>query len=101
MPGTGAAAIGGLLKPLRLRTLDSAVLDSLAVYIEAAGIMPGDSLPSERLLCERLAVSRPTVREALKRWEDLGIIDMRKGSGAYLRTIVGTMLAIATLVFVY
>ena len=99
MPGTGAAAIGGLLKPLRLRTLDSAVLDSLGVYIEAAGIMPGDRLPSERLLCERLAVSRPTVREALKRWEALGIIDMRKGSGAYLRTLVGPNLVHVPLVF--
>jgi GntR family transcriptional repressor for pyruvate dehydrogenase complex len=89
MAGTGAAVAHGLLKPLRQRTLDTAVLDSLAAYVEAAAIVPGDRLPSERVLCERLAVSRPTVREALKRWEALEIIELRKGSGAYLRTAVG------------
>jgi DNA-binding FadR family transcriptional regulator len=41
------------------------------------------------MLCERLQVSRPTVREALKRWEALGIVEMRKGSGVYLRKPVG------------
>jgi GntR family transcriptional repressor for pyruvate dehydrogenase complex len=29
------------------------------------------------------------VREALKRWEALGIVEMRKGSGVYLRKAVG------------
>src|SRR4051812_20227320 len=89
MPGAGAVQLQGLLKPLRSRTLDNAVLDALAAFVEAAAIVPGDRLPSERLLCERLAVSRPTVREALKRWEALGIVEMRKGSGVFLRTLVG------------
>jgi DNA-binding FadR family transcriptional regulator len=61
----------------------------LAAYVEAARIALGQKLPSERMLCERLQVSRPTVREALKRWEALGIVEMRKGSGVYLRKPVG------------
>ncbi|HTN98894.1 MAG TPA: FadR/GntR family transcriptional regulator [Nordella sp.] len=65
------------------------MIERLSAYVEGAGISPGDRLPSERMLCESLAVSRPTVREALKRWEALGIVEMRKGSGVYLRKAVG------------
>ncbi len=46
--------------------------------------MPGDRLPTERGLSERLSVGRSTVREALKRWQGLGIIERRQGSGTYL-----------------
>jgi len=79
----------GLLGPVKSQTLDSAVIDALAAYVEEARIAPGERLPSERMLCDRLEVSRPTVREALKRWEALGIVEMRKGSGVYLRKAVG------------
>lgn len=79
----------GLLGPVKSQTLDSAVIDALAAYVEEARIAPGERLPSERMLCDRLKVSRPTVREALKRWEALGIVEMRKGSGVYLRKAVG------------
>jgi GntR family transcriptional regulator, transcriptional repressor for pyruvate dehydrogenase complex len=82
------ASIEGLLRPVRPRSLDSAVLDALAAYVESANILPGSRLPSERVLCEILGVSRPTVREALKRWEALGIVEMRQGSGAYLKAAV-------------
>lgn len=78
-----------LLGPVRSQTLDSAVIDALGAYVEEARIALGEKLPSERMLCERLEVSRPTVREALKRWEALGIVEMRKGSGVYLRKAVG------------
>jgi GntR family transcriptional repressor for pyruvate dehydrogenase complex len=82
-------ATSAFLGPVKSQTLDSAVIDMLAAYVEGAGIALGDKLPSERMLCERLEVSRPTVREALKRWEALGIVEMRKGSGVYLRKAVG------------
>jgi GntR family transcriptional repressor for pyruvate dehydrogenase complex len=82
-------APSAFLGPIKGQTLDSAVLEALAAYVEGAGIAPGQKLPSERMLCERLEVSRPTVREALKRWEALGIVEMRKGSGVYLRKAVG------------
>jgi GntR family transcriptional repressor for pyruvate dehydrogenase complex len=82
-------ASSALLGPVRSQTLDSAVIDALAAYVEQARIALGERLPSERMLCEKLEVSRPTVREALKRWEALGIVEMRKGSGVYLRKAIG------------
>jgi GntR family transcriptional repressor for pyruvate dehydrogenase complex len=43
---------------------------------------PGERLPSERELSERLGVHRSSVREALKKLEQLGMIAIRPGGGA-------------------
>ncbi len=83
------SAAAGLSKPIRPKSLDSAVLDSLGAYVERMAVRPGAKLPSERVLCEVLGVGRSTVREALKRWEALGIVEMRQGSGVFLRVPVG------------
>lgn len=82
------ARVEGLPRPIRPQSLDSAVLDALAAFVDTSHIIPGSRLPSERVLCEALGVGRSTVREALKRWEALGIVEMRPGSGAYLRVAV-------------
>jgi DNA-binding FadR family transcriptional regulator len=79
----------GLRKPVRPKSLAEAVLGSLADFVDKAKFGPGDRLPSERELCEALGVGRSTVREALKRWEALGILERRHGSGIYLRARVG------------
>src|SRR4030095_16398729 len=61
---------------------------ALAKYVTSAGVLPGGRLPPERVLAEQLEVSRATVREALKQWEGLGIVEMRKGSGTYLKRTI-------------
>ncbi len=75
-----------LLRPIQVQTADVVVLDSLTQFVANSGIKIGDKLPAERELTERLKVSRSTIREALKRWETLGIIERRKGSGTFLRS---------------
>jgi DNA-binding FadR family transcriptional regulator len=40
---------------------------------------PGERLPSERDLAERFATSRGAIREAVKKLEQLGIVDVRPG----------------------
>lgn len=46
--------------------------------------VPGTKLPPERELSEALAVSRPTLRQALRALQILGVIRSRQGSGSYL-----------------
>ena len=82
-------SIRALPRKAQPTSLEEAVLKSLSTFVEEAKFGPGDRLPSERALCEALGVGRSTVREALKRWEALGIVERRQGSGIYLRAKVG------------
>ncbi len=72
------------LERIDTTTRGVAVLDALAEMIEGAGLGVGDRLPPEITLAERLGVGRSTVREALNRWEGLGIIRRRRGAGTFL-----------------
>lgn len=78
------------LEPLEQRTRGVAVLDALAEMIERAGLRTGDRLPPEISLAHTLGVGRSTIREALNRWEGLGIIKRRRGDGTYLSARVTT-----------
>lgn len=52
----------------------------------ADGVFPvGSMLPTELELCERFDVSRYTVREALRRLEELGLVARRQGSGTVVQ----------------
>lgn len=44
----------------------------------------GDMLPGEKELIARTGVSRITVREALKRLAEMGVIETRKGKGSFV-----------------
>jgi GntR family transcriptional regulator len=46
---------------------------------------PGSRLPSESDLSERLSISRTTVRQALSRLEQRGLIQRAKGQGTFVR----------------
>jgi DNA-binding FadR family transcriptional regulator len=48
-------------------------------------MQPGESLPSERRLAEVLGVSRPAVREALKRVVAAGLVEVRQGDATTVR----------------
>lgn len=52
--------------------------------IEKGIFKPGDKLPSERELIRELAVSRTSIREALRILEGLGEIAVRPGLGAFV-----------------
>src|ERR1700742_4999805 len=45
---------------------------------------PGDRLPPERDLAKMLAVSRPTVREAMIALEIAGLVEVRVGAGTFV-----------------
>jgi DNA-binding FadR family transcriptional regulator len=76
------------LNPIQATARDDAVLKALAGFVAHERLQPGERLPTERILAERLRVSRNTVREALTRWEGLGLVERRQGSGTYLKADV-------------
>lgn len=77
-----------VLPPIHTTSRDDAVLNALVDFVAQESLAPGDRLPTERILAERLKVSRTTVREALTRWEGLGLVERRQGSGTYLKAAV-------------
>ena len=46
---------------------------------------PGDRLPSAKALAAQFQVATPTMREALRRLQATGVVDIRHGSGIYVR----------------
>lgn len=57
--------------------------------IAKGGYQPGDRLPTERELAATYDVSRPTIREAIIALEVQDYVEVRMGSGAYLRRLPG------------
>lgn len=53
-------------------------------YIEEEGLEVGAQLPSERKMAEMFLASRNTVRNAIRKLEARGLLEVRKGSGCYL-----------------
>jgi GntR family transcriptional repressor for pyruvate dehydrogenase complex len=45
---------------------------------------PGDRLPAIAIMAREFSVGAPTVREALKKLETLGVVEIRHGSGVYV-----------------
>jgi GntR family transcriptional regulator, transcriptional repressor for pyruvate dehydrogenase complex len=74
------------LEPVRPLALKERVIRQLTRLIDEGVLGPGDQLPSERELSEELQVSRGTVREAVQFLQTLGLLEIRHGSGTFVRT---------------
>lgn len=66
------------------KRLYQSVAEQLLAAIDDGTFPPGSRLPGERELAEQLNVSRVSVREAAIFLQAQGIIQVRKGSGAYV-----------------
>jgi DNA-binding FadR family transcriptional regulator len=68
-----------MLSRVPRRSLSDAVYEQLRDRI-VAGEWPADhEVPSERAMCEALGVNRGAVREALRRLEQAGLVEVRHG----------------------
>jgi DNA-binding FadR family transcriptional regulator len=68
-----------------MRTLLSReVGDAIRDLIVDRRLRPGDALPSEAELAELLDVGKTSVREALRRLEAHGVVEVRRGKGLFV-----------------
>jgi GntR family transcriptional regulator, transcriptional repressor for pyruvate dehydrogenase complex len=65
-------------------SLSDALTARVLGLIRETNLGPGDRLPSARALAARFEVATPTIREALRRLQATGAIDIRHGSGVYV-----------------
>src|SRR3954465_10040220 len=63
----------------------AAVFEALLGYIVSGEWKEGQRILPERELCQQLGVARPSLREALKALEIMGLVDSRVGAGTFVR----------------
>jgi DNA-binding FadR family transcriptional regulator len=73
------------LQPVNRRSVPEDVFEQILAEVLSGEMQPGESLPSERRLAEVLGVSRPAVREALKRVVAAGLVEVRQGDATTVR----------------
>jgi DNA-binding FadR family transcriptional regulator len=76
------------LEPLgpRLRRADG-VFQQLRSRILGGALSRGERLPNERDLADSFEVNRTSVREAVKRLEYLGLVEVRHGHGTFVKGV--------------
>lgn len=75
----------------RLRAIDRppplhhTVQAALKQFIVEHGLRAGDPLPPESSLAQQLGIGRNSVREGVKALESLGVLEVRRGVGAFVK----------------
>lgn len=62
------------------------IVQELEKLILEGALKPDEKLPSERDLAEQFDVSRPSVRDAIKKLEVKGLLRRRQGGGTYVQS---------------
>lgn len=78
----------GGLGQVRPPKLSDAVAQHLEILILRGVLQPGERLLSERELAEKLDVSRPSLREALQKLQERGLIVAAPGGGAQVAELL-------------
>jgi len=72
-------------KPLTRSRLHEEIVIIIQKQIMNGTITPGSKLPSEREMAVTFSVNRATVREALRKLENLDLVEIRHGDGLYVK----------------
>ncbi|NND68603.1 MAG: FadR family transcriptional regulator, partial [Halioglobus sp.] len=73
------------IRAIKVQRLYLQVAEQLRALIDSGCFAVGERLPSERDLAQRFEVSRPTIREAMIALEIAGLVEVRSGSGVYVK----------------
>lgn len=76
-------------QPVTPEKLSHAVIRQIEQLILRGILRPGERLPAERELAERLAVSRPSLRDAISQLQETGLLTARAGAGVYVAEVLG------------
>ena len=66
-------------------SLDVTVREYVIHHILEEGLKAGDAVPSEAQLADTLGMGRSSIREAVKKLQSLGIVEVRHGTGLFVR----------------
>jgi GntR family transcriptional repressor for pyruvate dehydrogenase complex len=77
----------GDLGILRHASPREAVSDAILELIRGGELRPGMRLPSEPQLVQMTGISRSSVREAVRSLQTMGLLEVRRGQGTFVRDI--------------
>ena len=81
--------------------LSKSVVRQVEQLILRGILRPGERLPSERELAEKLAVSRPSLREALSELQQAGLLTARAGAGIFVAEVLGYLKVLRVTNFIH
>ncbi len=74
------------LQPVPRASAVESVLGQLQEQVVSGAWQVGERIPGEHDLAARLCVSRPAVREAIRALAHVGVLEVRRGDGTYVRS---------------
>ncbi|GLW65338.1 GntR family transcriptional regulator [Actinomadura rubrobrunea] len=74
------------LSPVARGSTVEAVVDRIQAEVSGGAWRVGERIPGELDLAARLGVSRPAVREAIRALAHVGVLEVRRGDGTYVRS---------------
>ena len=78
------------LQPIVKKSLYVQISDAIYSYIRTNQLQPGDKLPSEREMAKILGTSRNSLREGLHILENKGLLEIKSGSGTFIKNPYGS-----------
>ena len=76
--------MSSLPTPPQRRSRPVRVADAIKDWVVEQGLKPGDRLPGETELIQRFAMSKGTIREALRLLQAQGLVETKTGPGGGL-----------------
>lgn len=75
-----------MFEPIEQISLKDEVVRQITDLIVACELRPGDRIPSELELAKKLGISRASVREGMQILETLGLVEVKRGVGTFVKT---------------
>jgi DNA-binding FadR family transcriptional regulator len=72
------------LRPIHKHTVVNQVMERLKELISSGAYKPGDKLPTENELAAQLGVGRSSVRETIKVFNYLGVLESKSAKGTFV-----------------
>lgn len=72
------------LSPIQKTTIVNQVMDQIRELIASGSYKPGDKLPTEKELAEQLGVGRSSIRETIKVFNYLGVLESKSAKGTFV-----------------
>ncbi|RWX80817.1 FadR family transcriptional regulator [Neorhizobium lilium] len=77
----------GLVNGTARKALPDIVFERMLRAIKSGAYKPDERLPTEHELATEFEMSRPVIREALRRLREQGLIYSRRGAGSFVRAV--------------